>query len=186
MKRLLSLIVFIFMLTGCARAQENMDRALAFRQKLLKQHGCLFVCDLTADYGNILYKFSLDCKANEKGDISFTVSKPESISGITGTVSNSGGKVKFDESVLGFPILSEDLPTPLSAPWLFMTALRSGYIRTCDFEKGKMVLTIADTYENDAILMPIYFDEENVPVSCEFIWKGRRILSMMISSFTYL
>ena len=186
MKRLLSLIVFIFMLAGCARTQEDMDRALAFRQRLLNQSGCQFLCDLTADYGDILYKFTLDCKANEKGDISFTVSAPESISGITGTISNSGGKVKFDESVLGFPILSEDLPTPLSAPWLFMTALRSGYIRTCDYEKGKMALTIADTYEEDAILIQIYFDEQDVPVSCEFIWKGRRILSMVISSFTYL
>ena len=186
MKRLLALFLFLFILTGCGDSEENLDRALAFRQKLLAHTGCRFDCILTADYGDILYQFALDCEGDNKGNTSFTVTAPESISGITGTISSSGGKITFDGTVLGFPILSEDLPTPLSAPWLFMTALRSGYIRTSDVDDGKLSLTIADTYKEDSILMQIQFDEQDVPVSCEFIWKGRRILSMVINSFTYL
>lgn len=186
MKRIIPLIVFVFMLAGCRSTEENMDRALGFRQELLRQSGCRFHCELTADYGEILYKFSLQCEADNKGNITFTVSAPDSISGITGQISNTGGRITFNDSVLGFPILSEDLPTPLSAPWIFMCALRSGYIRTCDVDNGLLTLTIADTYEEDAILVEIHFDEEDRPASCQFIWKGRRILSMMITSFAYL
>ena len=186
MKRLFSIILVLFIFTGCDRSKENMDRALDFRQELLKSAGCRFDCSLTADYGDILYQFVLNCEADNKGNITFTVLSPESISGIAGTISASGGKIKFDDTLLGFPILSEDLPTPLSAPWLFITALRSGYIRTSDVSSGKLSLTIADTYEDDSILMNVQFGEQERPVSCEFIWKGRRILSMEITSFTYL
>ncbi len=186
MKRFSLLIIFIFLLAGCGKSQENMDRALAFRQKLLDQSECHFDCTITADYGDILYQFSLDCDADNKGNVVFTVAKPESIAGITGTISNTGGNIKFDDSVLAFPLLSEDLPTPLSAPWLLITALRSGYIRTCDVESGKMSLTVADTYDEDAILMNTQFDVQDRPIYSELIWKGRRILSIHINSFTYL
>ena len=186
MKRLLSIFLFLFIFTGCSSSDKNMDRAIEFRQKLLQRSGCRFDCNLTADYGDILYQFSLNCEADDKGNITFTVLSPESISGITGTISASGGKIKFDDTILGFPILSEDLPTPLSAPWLFMTGLRSGYIRTSDIEDGKLALTIADTYEDDPIIMNVQFDEQESPAFCEFIWNGRRILSMEINFFTYL
>ena len=186
MKRVFALIVFLFLFTGCSGVSNNMDRALSFRQTMLQQKGCRFDCNLTADYGDVLYQFVLSCEADSQGNVSFTVAEPESISGISGTISGSGGKIQFDDTVLGFPILSENLPTPLSAPWLFVTALRSGHIRTSFVEKGKMALTIADTYEDDAILMQIQFDEKDHPTSCEFVWEGRRILSMLINSFTYL
>ena len=186
MKRLLSIIFMLFILAGCSGSEDNMDRALTFRQDLLQREGCSFDCELTADYGELLYQFTLGCNADNKGNITFTVLSPESISGITGSISTTGGNIRFDDTLLGFPILSEELPTPLSAPWLFMTGLRSGYIRTSDYDNGQMSLTIADTYEDDSILMNIQFNEKDYPVSCEFIWKGRRILSMTITSFTYL
>ncbi len=187
MKRLYAAFILVIILfAGCNSAQEDMDRALAFRQNLLNVNGCQFSCNVTADYGEILYQFGLECEADNKGNVSFTVSAPASISGITGTISDAVGKVIFDENVLGFPLLSEGLPTPLSAPWLLMNGLRSGYIRTCDINRGRMSLTIADTYEEDSILMQIQFDEQEKPISCEFIWKGRKILSMLIMSFNYL
>ncbi len=186
MKRFPMLILFVLLLAGCGKTDKNMDRALVFRQNLLQQSGCCFECNISADYSDVLYQFSLNCNVDNSGNVTFTVTKPEAIAGITGTISTTGGKIKFDDSVLAFPILSEDLPTPLSAPWLLITALRSGYIRTCDVENGKMSLTVADTYEEDAILLNTQFDEQDRPIYCELIWKGRRILSMQINSFTYL
>lgn len=186
MKRLYSIFLVLFIFAGCSSSEKNMDRAIEYRQKLLQCSGCRFNCNLTADYGDVLYQFSLKCESDSKGNIVFSVLAPESIAGITGTISNSGGKIKFDDTLLGFPILSEDLPTPLSAPWLFITGLRSGYIRTSDIEDGKLALTIADTYEDDPIIMNIQFGEQESPAFCEFIWNGRRILSMEINSFAYL
>lgn len=186
MKRFVLLFVCAFLLIGCRKNNEDIDRALAFRQDLLKQNGCRFNCDLSADYGDVLYQFSLSCEADSSGALHFTVTNPESISGINGTIAKNGANIKFDDTVLGFPILSEDLPTPLSGPYLFLNALRGGYIRACEIQDKRMQLTIADTYEDNSIVMNIGFDGQEKPISCEFIWQGRRILSMQISSFTYL
>lgn len=186
MKRFFPLILVLFTLTGCKVHEEDMGRALKFRENLLRQSGYAFTCDLTAEYGQILYQFVLECQVDNKGTVSFTVTAPDSISGIKGELSGAGGQIKFEDSILGFPILSEELPTPLSAPWLFVIAMRSGYIRTCDVQDGKMALTIAETYEEDAMLMKIQFDRNDKPVSCEIIWKGRRLLSMEIDDFHYL
>ncbi len=186
MKRFVTVLIVFLFLAGCAGSENSMEHALAFRQKLLQQSGCQFVCDLTADYGDTLYQFKLACKVDSNGTVSFVVTEPSTIAGISGTISGSGTNVKFDENVLGFPILSEDLPTPLGAPWLFIAALRGGYIRTCDIKEGKMALTVADSYEEDTILLHIEFDEKDNPTSCEFIWKGRRFLTMQITLFHYL
>lgn len=186
MKRFALLLVSVFVLVGCKNSEEDIDYALSFRQNLLQQDGCRFDCELTADYGDVLYQFCLSCEADNIGALSFTVTAPASIAGISGIVAKSGANVKFDNTVLGFPILSEDLPTPLSSPYLFLNALRGGYIRACNMQDGKMELTIADTYEDDSIVMNVNFDDQEKPISCEFIWQGRRILSMQISSFTYL
>lgn len=186
MKRIIIVCFCLFCLVGCGKTQEQMDRALGFRQNFLKQAGCRFDCRLTADYGDILYQFSLSCEVEDKGVVAFCVTQPETIAGISGTISGSGGNIVFDDTVLGFPILSESLPTPLSTPWLFITALRSGYIRSCDVNDGAMSLTVADTYEDDAIVLHITFSESDEPLNCEVIWQGRRILSMEIISFSYL
>lgn len=186
MKRFFPLLLILFIFAGCSSRKDDMGRALRFRENLLQQSGCAFQCNLTAEYGQIIYQFVLDCQVDNKGDVSFTVTAPDSISGIKGVLSGSGGQIKFEDSILGFPILSEELPTPLSAPWLFMNAMRSGYIRACDVRDGKMALTIAETYEENAMHMKMQFDRKDKPVNCEIIWKDRRVLSMEIDDFHYL
>lgn len=163
-----------------------MDRALKFRQTLLQQKGCSFTCNLTADYGDVLYQFMLDCKTDSSGTVCFTVSAPDTLSGIQGEITGAGGKIRFEDQVLAFPLLSEELPTPLSAPWLFVAAIRSGYIRSCEVAENKMTLTVAQTYEDDSILLQIRFDKNEKPISCEIIWKNRRLLSMEVIAFQYL
>lgn len=186
MKRYFTIIMMFLLLTGCAGRNDDMSRALHFREKLLEQRGCCFTCRITADYGTVLYTFDLACEADSRGTVSFTVLSPESISGIEGQIKADGGKIKFDDDLLGFPLLSEELPTPLSAPWLLISSLRNGYIRTFDTQQGNMVLTIAQTYEDDSLHTRIQFDRNEMPSTCEVIWKGHRILSMQIDGFRYL
>ncbi len=186
MKRVCVILLLLLFFSGCSGTDSDIDKALSVRQRMLKSGGCTFSCEITADYGEILYTFQLDCNADGNGNVWFTVVKPNSISGISGTIDANGGKLKFDDTVLGFPILSENLPTPVCAPWLFITALRSGYIRSCqEFTDGYQI-AVADTYEEDSILINTRIDTNHIPFYCEMIWKGYRILSMSFSSFAYL
>jgi hypothetical protein len=135
MKRLFPILICISILLGC-QGNEGMDEALALRSAILKAKTCEFSIQITADYGDMVYSFSMDCVADERGNVGFTVTKPETIAGITGNLTADGGNLTFDDTVLAIPMLTDDQITPVSAPWILMQTLRGGYITSCD--KGRV------------------------------------------------
>ena len=83
----------ILVLSGCGNSDKAMEEGMQLRQKMLSSAGCSFDATVTADYGDEIYEFTLSCQADERGDLGFTVISPDSISGVTGTVSGTGGKL---------------------------------------------------------------------------------------------
>lgn len=186
MKRLCVLLLCMFFLCGCASSDSDLDGALHFRQKLISSEKCQFVCKITADYTDKLYTFSMECSYDDTGTMYFTVLSPESISGITGCFDQEGGKLTFDSQALLFPMLAEGQISPVSAPWLFIKTLRGGYIRGCGKEEESIHLIIDDSYQEYALQADIWTDSSFTPYYCEFLWQGRRIVSMEIESFSCL
>ena len=92
-------------LCGCGNEKGNMETALQLRNQLLQCERCTFQADITADYGEQLHRFVADCHADSDGNIYFTVMEPETIAGITGEIHASGGRLTFDDTALGFPLL---------------------------------------------------------------------------------
>lgn len=185
MKRIIALLGLLFLLTGCSGAETQLDRAMALRSKLLAQ-GVSFDAEITADYGDKLYTFSMNCQADSQGNLTFTVTALESIAGITGTVSASGGKLTFDESVLSFALLADGQLTPVSAPWVLLRTLRSGYLTSCAEENGVIRIAIDDSYADDALHLDIWLDGNDLPTRGEILWQGRRILSVSVKNFVFL
>ena len=171
-------------LAGCAKKET--DIGLSVREKLQGSKGCTFSTVITADYTDVLYEFELDCETDSDGMLSFEVVAPESISGISGYIKNNAGAITFDEEVLAFNLMADDQITPVSAPWILVNTLRSGYLRGESKTDQGTMLMIDDSYEEEAMRLHIWLDEDNVPVSSEIIWDGRRILSLTVSDFTYL
>ena len=62
-----------------------MQRGLDLRSELLKASECRFSCEITADYSDKVYTFSMDCQCDPQGNLTFAVTAPETIAGITGT-----------------------------------------------------------------------------------------------------
>lgn len=185
MKRFLPLLLVLF-LTGCSGTNSQMDRALFLRSSLEKGSGCSFSCTVTADYGDKLYSFGMDCVVDSQGSLSFTVTAPETIAGITGSVSEDGGKLTFDDVALAFELMADNLLSPVSAPWLLVHTLRSGYLTSCGLENGVLRLSIDDSYEDDAAHLDIWLDESDLPARGEIFWDGRRILSVEVNNFAFL
>lgn len=156
-----------------------MDRALALRGRILQASKCEFSIVITADYGDALYSFTMDCEADEKGNVVFTITKPETIAGITGVITADGGNLTFDDVMLAIPMLTDDQITPVSAPWILMRTLRGGYITSC--ADGRV--TIDDSYADDALTLDILLDEQDLPSVAEIYWKDRRILTLEIEAF---
>lgn len=183
MKRLLAVVALV-LLTGCT-GNGALEKVMDLRADLLAAD-CSFHTVITADYGDAVHTFAMDCMFDTAGNLTFTVTEPKSIEGITGTVSREGGALTFDDNVLAFPLLADDQFSPVSGPWVLMQTLRGGYVTACGEEDGRIRATIRDTYEDDALQLESWLDGNGLPAEGEIFWDGRRVLAMKVENFQYL
>lgn len=184
MKVAVAVILIVCLFCGCGAENDHMDLAMELRKKLLEAQSCSFTAVITADYGDALYTFHMACAANSAGSLQFTVTDPETIAGITGSISRDSAALTFDDKVLAFPMLADGELSPVSAPWIFLNTLRSGYLTGCSQEKDGLCIYIDDSFEDNPLHLMIYTDQDAVPVSAEIIWQERRILTLDIRDFT--
>ena len=184
MKRILAVCLSFFLLFGCGKGDTSLQQALHLRENLLQANGCTFDIEIAADYGNEVHRFSLSCTADREGNITFSVITPESISGITGRFSPLGGQLTFDNTVLGFPLLADGTVSPVSAPWILLNTLRSGYITSTSSETEGYRLTVNDSYGEDALQLDIWV--KDMPQYAEILWRGRRIMTLQVENFKLL
>ena len=185
MKRLWIVAILTIILCGCATENNNLQRGMQLREDMLS-NGCSFTAEITADYGDKRYTFSVGCTADTTGNVSFVVLSPESIGGISGKFVSESGFLTFDDTVLAFPLLADGEVSPVSAPWLFIKTLRSGYLASAGTDGEYLQLTIYDSYEEDALQLDIWLDDHNKPVQGEILWQGRRVLTILIKEFTFV
>lgn len=183
-KAAVSLVLAVLCLTGCGGKNEELERCLALRARALQGTSCTFCAQVTADYGDILYEFTMDCQTSGSGDMAFQVRGPETLSGITGTLSADGGTLTFDDTALAFPMLVEGLASPVSGPWLFWKALTAGCITSAGREGETLRLSVDDSFEDSALRLDIWCDGADTPVRAEVCQEGRRILTISLGNFT--
>ena len=186
MKRMAVFLMLVCMLTGCGNSNPEMEKVLDLRQKLLSANQCRFETEVTADYGDKLFVYTASCIMDGNGDLTVTVTSPESIQDITLSISDDGGRIVFAEQALHFPLLAEDALSPVSAPWIVMKTLRSGYLTSVCTEDGGMHLTIHDGYSEDALMADIRLDGNDCPFRADILHEGVRILSLTIRDFQIL
>lgn len=180
-----AILCVLFLFSGCKNADAPLDKALALRNRLLDSNGCSFQATITADYGEKVYTFEMDCKTDKEGNLIFSVTEPDTIAGITGKMTAAGGAITFDEKVLAFQAMADGQISPVTAPWLFIKTLRSGYLNGCTAGENSFDISIDDSYEEDALHLNIRV-ENDLPVASEIFWQGRRVLTLVVENFAYL
>ena len=179
MRKFLLFLVPIW-LCGCAAAR--VDAGLALRDRVL-ENGCSFEAEITADYGDNLSVFTLDCVGLSDGSLAFTVTAPEAISGIRGTLASGTGKLHFEDKALSFPLVADGLLSPVSAPWIFYNTLRSGNLLSSGREGAYTRLTIDDSFREDALRLDIWLDGAGNPVRSDVSHRGQNYLSLALQNF---
>lgn len=159
---------------------------MEFRSSLLAAEGCHFTAKVSADYGEELYTFSMDCRSDKTGAVTFEILEPDALSGIAGTISEQGGTLNFEDTALCFPLLTDEQLSPAAAPWIFLKTMRSGYISSACMEEGKLRLTMDDSYEEDALRLDVWLDEDQHPLCADILYDGKRILSLQVNDFSFL
>ncbi len=158
---------------------------MALRAKLLSG-GCSFDVKITADYGDQMYTFGVSCSGDVAGTLEFAVTEPETISGITGRITDGTGKLTFYGTALEFPLMADGQVTPVSAPWILLKTLQGGYLTSAGTDGELTLLTINDSYAEDALQLDIWLNGEDLPVRAEILYAGRRILTMEVSGFAFV
>lgn len=183
MKKMAAVVLAMVMLTGCTGKRDELDRAMKLRAKLLGCEKCTFEAVITADYGDSINSFTLDCQGDNDGNLVFAVAEPETIAGISGRITGGEGELIFDEAALQFPLMADDQLSPVSGPWVFLKTLLGGYLTSCGEEGEFLRVTIDDSYEEDALQLDIWLSSDDFPVRAEILYDGRRIVTMEIKNF---
>lgn len=180
--KIIASLLLLLTLSGCGGKNAELERAMNLRALLLTS-AVSFDAEITADYGSEIHTFSVYCEGDSRGNLGFRVTAPETIADITGRIEAGKGKLTFQDTVLAFPLLAEDQLSPVSAPWIFYTTLRGGYLTAAGMEDNLLRLTIDDSYEEDALTVDIWLDEKDNPIRAEILYDGRRILTLTIENF---
>lgn len=173
----------VLLLSGCSTDSSGLNSGTALRSKLLQASECSFTAEITADYDDRSFLFTADCATDNSGDLSFTLTAPTTISGISGRLTGEAGQLVFDDMTLDFPLSAEDLPSPLSAPWIFMNALRSGFLSSVCIDDSKLRLCIDDTYAGEDIRLDVWLDSAYLPCRAEILHDGIRFLTLNVTKF---
>lgn len=183
MKKVVILLSFLLFLGGCSDSSKEIERGMALRDQLLRASSCSFETAVTADYGDKVYVFGMTCQGDSAGNVTFSVTAPDTIAGITGSISEEGGRLIFDDTALHFDLMADEQLSPVTAPWILLKTLRSGYLTSACMEEDLLRLTIDDSYEEDALNLDIWLNSENMPVRAEILYDGRRILTLDVKAF---
>lgn len=184
MKKRAIWLAALLVLTGCSGKNQALERGLSLRSRILQGESCAFSLEITADNGEQMCTFCMDCQADREGNVNFTVTAPETIAGIGGSLSAEGGKLTFGDTVLDLGTLAQGKITPISAPWLLIKTLRGGCMTAAGEEEDLLRLSIDDSYADDSLQLEVWCDEADLPVRAEVAWENRRILSLVIRNFT--
>ena len=185
MKKVIIFMICALCLCGCTSV-ETLDSGLQLRNKLQNGNGCSFDVDITADYGDDLYEFTMQCIAEKSGDLRFTVTKPESIAGITGIVYGDTGELTFDDKALAFQSLADGYISPVSSPWVLIHSLRRGYMKSAGEDGAYTRIAIDDSFQEDALHLDVWLNEQNLPLRGDILYKGRRCLVLDVTNFSFL
>ena len=116
------------LLGGCGGRSQGVSPAIAFRASLVQAGGCSFRAELTADYGDYVVPFALDCETEVNGPTHFTVAAPETLAGITAAVDETGGTVTYDGLMMDFGLLANGRLAPAAGPAVVAYCWSSAYL----------------------------------------------------------
>ena len=134
-----ALMMTLVLLTGCSGGEQGSghsaeELALSIRTEYLAMTACTASVDITADYGQRVYEYSMDISWEKDGETKLTVTAPENIAGITARIQNGNSYLEYDGASLETGTLSGTGLSPIEVVPAVLEYITSGYIGACDFE----------------------------------------------------
>lgn len=183
MRRALCVILICLICTACS-SEAELSPAIDFRSELVSSGGASFSAEVLADFGQTVQTFCMDCRSDGVGKLTFTVTAPETLSGITGTVTDSGGTITYDGMAMDFGLLANGNVIPAAAPAIVCACWIDAYISSTGQEGDGCRVTYEKDFEEKALTVDTWF-EKNIPICAEVCYNDKRILSITFDDFSF-
>ena len=121
------MIALCLLASGCGGGEKPAeDMAQAIREEYSAMTGCAGTVEVTADYGQRVYQYTLDFTFSE-GELTLTVTAPAELSGVTAHVAEGQTKLEYDGAILETGPLSPEGLSPVSALPVLLDYARGGF-----------------------------------------------------------
>lgn len=180
------LLVGLCLLPGCrGEADGGAEKlALDIRAGLIAMTGLTGRAEVTADYGERAYSFTLDIAYDSTEGGILTVVEPELIAGLTARVQSGAVSIEYDGASLETGQLSGSGASPIEALPLILQQARSGYLAESVFETVDETETLRVTYTDApaqagaGTQVIVWFDKAScVPLKAEIYSDGNRVIA---------
>ncbi len=139
-KRACALMMTLCLLTGCSSGEKvqgsgAQELALQIRTEYLAMASCAAVVDMTADYGQRVYEYTVSVTWQKDGETVLTVLKPEILAGVTARIDNDTGYLLYDSVSIETGALTGKGMSPVEAIPMVLEQVCTGYMAECGFEQ---------------------------------------------------
>ena len=169
----------LLLLGGCSAAQRAEDRALEIRAKYLQPAEYTFRADMTADYGDRVYEYTVSYSGDGTSGV-LDIEKPLEISGISVSYSEDGIRLMSDGAIIDTGPLWADGLSPAEAFPTLLGSWRSGWITSAYREtvggRGCIVLEMCLGTDEDRTACTWFYEDTLLPAAAELFSDGVSVL----------
>jgi len=192
-KMLSCVLMMTLLLTGCAGGGKDDPRQAAslIRAEYLSMTGWSATANLTVDYGERVFAFTVDARWQRDGETVLTVTKPDLLAGITARIEDGEGRLEYDGAGLSIGLLDEDGLTPIAVLPVLMEHITEGYMAQCDWEAEgerrllRVVCRDPELKELEGTEYTLWFDPDtHALLRAEVSVAGATRLSVALTDFT--
>lgn len=183
MRRWMAVFALLLPLWGCSAQENQLEEALHFRASLTQAGGCSFVGTITADFGDSVEQFTVSCRVSSDATTELTLLEPETLEGVTATVSADGGTVAYDGLMVEFGLLAQGNLIPAAAPAVVAGCWSSAYISSAAHDADGYRVTYERDYEEKRLTVDTFF-KNGLPYYAEVCYNQACVLQLEISNYT--
>lgn len=180
----MTILLLLLTLCACGGVRNNAEElALDIRTSLLEAADLDLTADVTADYGERVYDFTIRFTGNaDKG--AMEILAPEEIAGLKARIDLSGATLEYDGAELDTGALTADGLSPAEAIPVLISQWQSGFISGCGFEKLDEAETLSVTTDvSETVTSKTWFDvKTRLPLRSEISDGGRMAVTVRFSS----
>ena len=122
------MLLLCLILAACGEEPSYDEEALRLRTDYLAMQSCQGTAEITADYGQRVYDYTVDFSWQREGEAVITIKSPQEVAGITARLGNGESQMEFDGVALETGPLSEDGFAPGDCIPAMIEAIQTGYI----------------------------------------------------------